>query len=175
MFCPDHPKYKGIMEPQGKKKDCETCWSIYKVIAEKTKTYRSITTPEFPCGLSHIITECGTIMLFGPQPPYFWRKDSEAPEYVKKYFSQTFVMLQKAYKKNKDDFAQLRKWFFIIYQTKKREMVFEDLQYQDMPETKIKTEPKLANEQIDTLLEKVKERNNRWETWKRINNGKKEG
>ncbi len=173
MNCPKHPKYKGIYKPQGKRKDCPTCCELYRVISEKVKSFYSLTTPNFQCGLSHVLAECAVIMLFGRQQPYFWRKNSEAPDRVKKFFGTTLVHLQAANKRNPEEFKAIKKWFGIIYIVERKKLEYDKLQYQDLKEEKTESAPKPTEKQIDEvlgLLKADKTDKNKWKMWNNLRN-----
>ena len=98
MQCPKHPRYKGKTDT---KRDCEHCKAIRAGVLKKAKERRnqgrgqqmSLTTPGFRCGLLHVLAEMGTIMLYGPQPKFFWRQEVNANPKAKEHFKNMITML----------------------------------------------------------------------------------
>jgi len=94
MQCPKHPSYKGIRKP---KRDCPTCLELYKSIQKEANKYHkfiSITTPGFKCGIEHLMAELSCIMLFGQQPPFFWRKNTIIPQKIKEQYKSILLYIQ---------------------------------------------------------------------------------
>lgn len=93
LTCPQHPKYKGLSDT---KRDCDHCRRIRQaVLAAKRKKSNqgrgeqmSISTHGYRCGMVHLLAEIGTLMMFGPQPRFFWRKDSGSRSDVREYFQR---------------------------------------------------------------------------------------
>jgi len=101
--CPKHPSYKGLSET---KRDCEHCRLIYKQSLDLTKNrygkFPSLTTPDQFYGINHIMAEISCLMLYGKQPPYFWRKDSQSLSAVKSHYSKIFMGCKQWNKKTYD-------------------------------------------------------------------------
>lgn len=93
MKCDKHPKYMG-MKPT--KRDCDTCRAIFKKRQETERSkgglHASLTTNGEMFGINHILAEMSCIMLYGKQPPYFWRKDSPAHKKVKDHYKKILLM-----------------------------------------------------------------------------------
>jgi hypothetical protein len=98
MQCPVHPNYKG---KSNTKRDCDHCKAIRTSVLKKAKERKnkgkgqqmSLTTPGFRCGLNHVLAEMGTIMLYGPQPKFFWRQGVVADNRAKEHFQKSITML----------------------------------------------------------------------------------
>lgn len=89
--CPKHPNYKGMRKT---KRDCQACKNIYET-AQKAKVknlglFPSLTTPGQRFTVEHIIAEMSCIMLYGKQPPYFWRKEAQVPNSIKEHYKKVF-------------------------------------------------------------------------------------
>lgn len=96
MNCDKHPKYRGIKPT---KRDCSACKAIYQRRQEKERAkgglHASITTPGQFYGVGHILAEISCTMLYGKQPPYFWRKDSSSHPKVKKHYKNILMGTKK--------------------------------------------------------------------------------
>ena len=96
MKCSKHPTYKGIKRT---KRDCKTCNAIFskrqEVERAKGGLHQSITTPGQIFGVPHILAEISCTMIYGKQPPYFWRKDSTAHKQVKDHYKQILMGVKK--------------------------------------------------------------------------------
>jgi len=101
MNCDKHPKYRGIKPT---KRDCDACKAIYQKRQEKERAkgglHASITTPGQLFGVGHILAEMSCTMLYGKQPPYFWRKDSSAHPKVKAHYKSILMAAKKMKFKN---------------------------------------------------------------------------
>lgn len=100
MHCETHPAYKGDREIKRLEK-CEGCRKVRQAWLagfEKRKnkgkgSQFSITTPGFRCGIIHLMAEVGTILLYGKQPPFFWRKNTKADPRAKAHYSKIYNLL----------------------------------------------------------------------------------
>jgi hypothetical protein len=103
MNCDKHPNYRGIKKT---KRDCDGCKAIFQRRQEKERAkgglHPSITTPGQLFGINHLLAEISCTMLFGKQPPYFWRKDSASHPKVKSHY-KTILMGTKKMKFKKYD------------------------------------------------------------------------
>ncbi len=93
MKCEKHPRYLG-MKPT--KRDCSACKAIFKKRQETERSkgglHPSITTPGQVFGINHILAEISCTMLYGKQPPYFWRKDSSSTKEAKEHYKKILLM-----------------------------------------------------------------------------------
>lgn len=121
MRCEKHKNYKGV-KPPTKNKNCFYCDQIYKKVSKESCKYYSITTPNFYCSIIHILAECMTIMLFGQQSPYFWRKNSNASLDAKRFFKRAFSELKMQQKKNPQQMESIKLLFGIIVYNEKRKI-----------------------------------------------------
>jgi hypothetical protein len=96
MKCQKHPTYKGIKKT---KRDCKTCLAIFKKRQEveraKGGLHASVTTPGQSFGVPHILAEISCTMIYGKQPPFFWRKDSGAHKDVKDHYKSILMGVKK--------------------------------------------------------------------------------
>ena len=89
MNCTTHKRYKGIRYPKNK---CPDCLKVYQFVQNKASEYGkyvSLTTENMKCGLSHLLAEIATTMLYGKQPELFWLQKSEVGQNIKKFFNET--------------------------------------------------------------------------------------
>lgn len=123
MHCPDHPTYKGDRKIKRIEK-CEGCkkareaW-LLGVKKRKNHGYGgqfSITTPNFRCSIAHLLSELGTIVIYGKQPPFFWRKETKSSEVVKKYFSKTFNLINTQFSKQPEMYRFVKQALWFVWE-----------------------------------------------------------
>ena len=170
MKCTKHPRYKGASEPRS---DCEICSNIYKVIAEELlkegKKYKSITTPTFSCGLLHLLAEVSTVMLYGKQPQYFWRKKTVSDPIAKKHYVQTITRMQKWYQSKPNFFKDTNTLLFYIFTKPYNRLMYKKLSYtKEKIDTNQKEKPKKV---IENIVTPVKNKPNRISAIKNLTNG----
>lgn len=119
LRCPDHPKYTGQNEIK-RLESCSGCRAVRMAYQERLQKkrsqgkgpYPSITTPHFNCGLVHVFAEVATLMSYGNQPPFFWRKGSTAPQVVKDFYSKTYSFIAGWLEKNPNAKTGLSRFLF---------------------------------------------------------------
>lgn len=107
--CPKHPKYKGDRVIKRLEK-CEGCRAVREAWLAGLKKRKnkgkggqfSITSPNFRCGIVHLMAEVGTVILFGPQPAFFWRKGVQADPRAKKHYGKIYSLLQNKFAREPD-------------------------------------------------------------------------
>jgi hypothetical protein len=96
MKCEKHPNYKGVKPT---KRDCVVCKAIFQKRRETERAkgglHASLTTPGQLFGINHILAEMSCIMIYGRQPAYFWRKDSETPREIKQHYKTILLGTKK--------------------------------------------------------------------------------
>ena len=115
MNCEKHPNYNGL---RWKKLRCSTCDAIYKEVHKKQTqygNYKSLTTPNWACGLNHLLTEISCLLRFGTLPPYFWRVNAASNIQVRTHFQKTFNLLKGWQSRDPDYFKQISKLFYYLY------------------------------------------------------------
>lgn len=115
MNCEQHPNYNGM---RWKKLRCPACDLIYKEVHKKQTeygNYKSLTTPNWACGLNHLLTEISCILRFGTMPPYFWRVNSGSSQKVREHFQKTFNLLKGWQIRDPNFFKQISKLFYYLY------------------------------------------------------------
>lgn len=115
LMCKDHPNYKGTT---WKKNRCPTCDKIFKEIKSqscKYGEYYSITTPDFKCGLIHLLAEISCVMLYGKLPPFFWRVGGDGTQVIRKHFYTLFSMLKAWQNRNPNALTEIRKILYITF------------------------------------------------------------
>jgi len=150
--CKKHPNYKGIRYPSS---GCQNCMKIYNSVNKETPTCVSLTTPGFHCGLAHFLAEASTIMLYGPQPPLFWRKNVEANPEAKKHYKKTWMALSEWSKKDKSLFSKLETIMWSIFGTKWKSRIHKQLKKEvERANQEVKEKPEIIvdKEQLDKLL-----------------------
>ena len=123
MHCPDHPKYKGKCQIK-RLATCEGCRKVRETyllqIKERKKDKQpqqySITTPGHRCGMAHLIAEIGTVILYGPQPAYFWRKETAADPRAKKHFTDKIKLLNFRFMKDQDLYNQVKGLMWLVWE-----------------------------------------------------------
>lgn len=121
MRCNKHKNYKGIKAPSAKR-NCPECQKLYEEVNKAAAKYYSLTTPNFYCSIIHILAECMTLMLFGKQPPFFWRKDTFASFPAKKFFQNTFTYLSAQKKNHPEQIKTIEYVFSVLAYAEKRKI-----------------------------------------------------
>jgi hypothetical protein len=119
LQCPDHPKYKGQTAIK-RIETCAGCKAVRMSFLERLQRkrnqgkgpYPSLTTPYFNCGLVHIFTEVATLMCYGYQPPFFWRKGSSAAAHIKDFYKKTYSFISGWLEKNPNAKTGLSRFIF---------------------------------------------------------------
>lgn len=144
LTCPKHPKYKGLTPT---KRNCDVCKALYNEVQKSSKEYgkyHSITTPHLKCGIVHLMSELSCVMLYGPQPPFFWRKKTPSHPAAKKYFTKVFTNLKSWLKKNKDILRPTEVVLYNIYFKEFQKTQLKNKHYVET-ETPIKKPKKIYN------------------------------
>lgn len=175
MRCSKHPNYKGYKKT---KRACAECDKVYQYMQKKLGKYRrysSLTTKDLKCDIVHLLSEMSCLMLFGPLPPYFWRKGSNVPQKVKKHFGKTFKNLL-VWRKNKPDmFDALKIILNVVYIRYVKRDLHQEGEVEIIEETKETIDSSKIDDSFIPNVERQKE-NKRlaYEALKRsANDGKK--
>lgn len=127
MRCTKHKTYKGIKPT---KRDCPDCKRLYKQVQAKfreelspTAPYRSITTRDKRVSLPAILAEISCLMLFGRQPPYFWRKKGP----VARHYDKILREIKHWQKRNKAQFKGIHAIFYHTYTKYYQDILAEEL------------------------------------------------
>lgn len=149
MKCPQHPNYKGVKYP---KRNCRYCEAVYKSnqSANPYKKYNSLSTPEFKCGLCHLLAEISTLMIYGPQPKFFWRKGAKAKKQAYNHYVKVINATQTMCKKNKDFEKNARNIFYLIFEQYNKSIVANRNRDSD----------EIAEKQIDNIKNKKENSSN---------------
>ena len=161
MQCSKHPNFKGIRKP---KRDCPECleiWSLYNDLQiREGKKYRSITTGD-PCGIVHLLTELSVSMLYGPQPEYFWRKNTKVDDEIKNTYKKTYKQLELWRQKSPSQFKAIEivlfNTFTLNYRRKIGEQINSASNIIETKEKKIISRRKNEFEKSKTKKEKIEE------------------
>lgn len=114
MNCSKHPKYNGL---RYKKIRCETCDLIHKEV-QKSRQFgglKSLTTADWSFGLGAFLAELSCVMRFGKLPPFFWRQDSQVPQFVKDHYHSVYKVLKSWNYRDPDTFKKVGRVFSYIY------------------------------------------------------------
>jgi len=167
MHCPDHPKYKGNNEIK-RLATCEGCHRVRQAfiagIEERKNKGKggqfSITSPGFRCGIAHLFAELGCVMLFGQQPPFFWRVGTQADPRAREHYRKTFSYLSKVFNGDKDLYKQVsgllwKIWetdFHKIHRENEHELSIGEAQKAEVVEEEATKEEFLSNVHLNPLL-----------------------
>jgi hypothetical protein len=113
--CPIHKQYQGIRYP---KRKCSNCIKLYHEVQSKSNEYGkyvSITTPDLKCGLGHLLAEISTVMLYGPQPRFFWWRNILANPTAKKHFQKIKTQIGFWMKRDQGQFKDTEKILWTIF------------------------------------------------------------
>jgi hypothetical protein len=175
MKCKKHPNYKGIRWP---KTQCQSCINIYKKNNAGRPTAISPTTPGFKCSPSHLFAELGAIMLFGLQPPLFWRKNTVASQEAKTHYKKVYMALESWRKKDQGFFKEVEAVLWQVFGRYWSADNFEKIKEEqekiaESMEDVTKEELSIMDPGLIEALQ-LKRRKNIQELFKRDKNGQKE-
>lgn len=167
MHCATHPKYKGDNEI----KRLATCGGCRKVrlayvagMQERKNKGKggqfSITSPGFRCGIAHLLSELGCVILFGQQPPFFWRAGVRADPRAKEHYKKTLSYINGVLNRDKDLYKQIsgilwKIWeadFHKIHRESEHELSIGEAQKAEVVEEEATKEEYLSNIHLNPLL-----------------------
>jgi hypothetical protein len=163
MNCDKHKAYKGTRKPKYQCKICEEIYRIRQKAKNEEAKFHSITTPQFGCGLIHVLAEIFCLMLFGQLPPYFWRKSSGSNSQIVKTYGSIYAELSYWYKKDTKVFNEFYKLFHLIYDKRRLKMNVDSIVENHSIEKQEKPKRKVV---IDILSENTKQKVSKWKALK---------
>lgn len=125
MHCEKHPKYKGDRElKQKSRKECSGCQRVRASFLEGFKERKnkgkgsqfSITSPGFRCGITHLLAELGTVILYGKQPAFFWRKNTNVDPRAKNHYKKTYKLLSTRFNKEQDLYKKVSQVLWLAWE-----------------------------------------------------------
>lgn len=168
MQCPEHKHYKGIRKT---KRDCPHCQAVYEEVNKRARFYTSLTTPSFRCGFSHIYAEALTLMIFGRQPEFFWRTNSDGDPKIRKFFQGALKFINNIREKHPQWVKDSSRLLYTIYHAERRRIEAERLHLEAIAkEKKRKDEWSPDMEQVQKTCKELGpvEHQARWSKWQHL-------